>query len=548
MRVPPALYDEFTYLGFARFFSGVAALPAEPNAAYGACGYSLLLAPAFWISRSFTVSYHLALLLNSLFLTASYPLLWWIGRCILGFSPRTAAAAALVASLHPSFLIISSFVATENVFIPVFLAFAIASFRFIESPGFGRAAVFGSLMGFLYLLHSRSLGLVGATLLLHAAMIGLKRARWQHAIVCYLTAAPIVVAAGLLAAKLTHDTGLVETSISHTLNVVLTPDGVTRSFIMFLGQYLNVTVSTAGICVFGMIATADRIRTWKRQSSTEQHISLALCFWVISTIAVSVITASFLASIDPGLVRPDSVASGRYPEGLIAILILVGAGWLMSPKTFRAAACYVGLAAISAAGLAALISIWWTTDWMRGPGPRIGMLAVMGVMRIVGSVEWALPVALTIVLMCLFVIAARFRGSAALLLAGCFYLACATAEFTVDIAPQQDNFAAFISRDRSAPLKLLRHLAVIEPGTGIAYDLVSWDVITSAYYQLWAQDKRFMMFNSNSAPPPAARVIASRNWPARAAYRQVACESSFDACLYTAEPESRSQGRGGQQE
>src|SRR4051812_34605789 len=68
MRAPSALNDELTYLGFARFFSGAAALPSEPTSAFGAFGYSLLIAPAFWYSTSFSATYHIVLFLNGVLL------------------------------------------------------------------------------------------------------------------------------------------------------------------------------------------------------------------------------------------------------------------------------------------------------------------------------------------------------------------------------------------------------------------------------------------------------------------------------------------------
>ena len=51
MRYPTVVYDELVYAGFARFFSGTAAMPNLYGGVYGHFGYSLLIAPLY-LSRT----------------------------------------------------------------------------------------------------------------------------------------------------------------------------------------------------------------------------------------------------------------------------------------------------------------------------------------------------------------------------------------------------------------------------------------------------------------------------------------------------------------
>jgi len=538
MHAPTALNDELTYLGFARFFSGTAALPNEPGSAFGAFGYSLLIAPAFWCSHSFSVVYKVVLLINALLMSSCYFLLYRIAVRVFGASRSAAIIGAFVCAAYPSFLLFSDFAISENAFIPAFLLFCLVSFDSLHRPSLPLGIGFGALAGFLYMLHARSLGILALSLLLQIYAV---RRRWSNVtVLCGFVASAVVVIAGtrFVAPFLIHQTGLVELTPGWTILRTLSPAGVWHAAVAFSGQVLYNSVASCGLFPLGLLAALARVRNGFRTNcdNQEQRTQVLMAFWSIAAISVMAVSALFLAAIDPTLDRPDFIVNGRYGEGVTAVFMLVGVLELLRGDVVGLSKYRVGNV-ISIVVLMCIIVVtpdWRNTNWLQGPGPRIGMFSLMSMLRLLGDTNIALVGVAGLAIVLAILALARWKRILAVSLIGVAFIGSAWLEFRTDILPDQNAFLAPAgSGRRDGPLALIDRLSRLKSITEIGYDLSTWHPFTQAYYQLWQPRKTFVVFNSASGDQPRSyAVIAGRMWGGRATYTQMQCETMLDACLY----------------
>ncbi|MGH9664020.1 MAG: DUF2304 family protein, partial [Bryobacteraceae bacterium] len=251
--VPTAMYDEFCYLGFGRYFSGVAAIPNMHGGAFGAFGYGLLIAPAFWIGDPFPMQFRAVLVLNAFLISSAYFPLQFLGRTVFRLRFATSVGASVVCCLYSSYLLFSGFALSDNAFVPFFLFMLAAAAWLVRKPGWLPAIVFGASAGCLYAIHSRSLGaMVAAALLL--ALLALRRVLPPGP-----AAAAMAVLGGfiLLIRYFTKQLlqlgwdGLGEVTISNVLQHVFGPGAVDSIFSCPVGHLWYLGVSTIGIAILG---------------------------------------------------------------------------------------------------------------------------------------------------------------------------------------------------------------------------------------------------------------------------------------------------------
>ncbi|MEP6535950.1 MAG: hypothetical protein ABJF23_11565 [Bryobacteraceae bacterium] len=533
MRAPSALNDELTYLGFARYFSGTAGLPSEPTSAFGAFGYSLIISPAFLISGSFTNSYHAVLILNGILLTACYPLMYQIARRLMGSSPRTATFAGFTCAVYPSVLMFSNYATTENAYVPAFLAYCLVSMWYIRNPAAWRAFVWGACTGTMYMIHSRSFGILAAALALQFLLLYWKRLSVTSFCIFLSSVAGGMALIRMVSLQLLRGTGLGEVSASGTLRSMASAESLFHALIVLTGEIFDLAVSSAGLFVFGSLFIIEKTIAAFRNGADARTQGITMGFLISCVFGVFAISAIFLAAFDPTLSRPDYLANGRYPEGVAVLMIGLGVTWIFDPMFRRTAWRYAGVCLLLIAMSAAVLTPFWkNTEWLAGPGPRIGMLALVGYMRIVHSTAiW--PVALAAsAFVVIWIMAERVRRAAGVGLVCVAFAASALVEFRMDLLGQQKAFATMAgTRARAYPLLLIDSISRLDAGTRISYDLASWSPVIEAYYQLWCPDKTFIPFDSRIGPPSTLIVIAAKGWKGTQRV-EAGCETGVDACLY----------------
>jgi hypothetical protein len=378
MAVPTALYDEFIYLGFGRFFAATAPLPNFRGGAFGSFGYGLFIAPAFLQSASFLSSYRLVLLMNSLMISLSYFLLYYIAHSVLRLSRPTALLLSIITCLYPSFLLFSNYAISENVFVPVFLLVIVCAVRTIEHATAPTAALMTLTAGMLYTIHSRSLGVVVLTtvLLLYLVLtrrLSLKAASFAVAILLGVITMT-QIANGLLM-KRGWGGGAGEVTIRHTMTSLLSFRGGWTALVAMIGQLFYLSVTTCGLWTAGVIFGVLTIFPHSKHRNPWRLMPprvVAIAFCLVSTLSVLAVSAAFVASYDPTLGRPDFLVTGRYNEGAVALPILFGLAFLIElrhgQELVRAAKiCFFTVTLTLVLSSLFIIPRFRDLEWLQGP-------------------------------------------------------------------------------------------------------------------------------------------------------------------------------------
>jgi len=547
MAVPTALYDEFIYLGFGRFFAGAASLPNVQGGAYGSFGYGLVIAPAFLHGGSFGTSYRLVLLLNSVLISLSYFFLYYIARRVLCTSHFASALISFLTCLYPSFLLFSNYAISENIFVPLYLLTLVCVVRFVERPGALAALFLGLSAGLLYTVHSRSLGILVVTAALFAYLVAvhkcpLKNAALGISVMLFAIAGTRVINGHLMQAGWGGGAG--EVTISGTVLPLLSVSGMRTLAICLIGQIFYLLISTCGLWAAGMIFGVVLIRRrglgniWK---PTDARV-VCIAFFLLSFISVLLVSSAFIASYDPGISRPDFLFTGRYNEGVVAILLLFGLAFVTEfaqemTSTFRVCLVIVVLGFILSGIF--IVPMVPAAEWLRGPASRINIFAVMGWLRCFGTVNLAIPTAVALGSFLVIYHLSRFSRLVAIVI-GVLFMTLAWSELRADVwNTQRAVWGAAIGRESGDhPFRLASTLARVSKDAPVSYDMASWDPFLYANYQLWFPKLKIVQFDSKrNGSPGSDIVLAGKNWQHRVqpAYT-IGCETIANNCLFVNSP------------
>src|SRR5579884_3352047 len=139
---PTVFMDELGYLGNARFLAGAGRLPNLQGFTFYHFGYSLLIAPAFWISANPLVAYKAVVVINGLLLSLLYFCYYYVLRRLFAYAAGPSAAAALVGSLYPAYLLQANMAWSESALI-LFYGLSVATFgAFLIRRSLATAVVF----------------------------------------------------------------------------------------------------------------------------------------------------------------------------------------------------------------------------------------------------------------------------------------------------------------------------------------------------------------------------------------------------------------------
>lgn len=533
--VPTAMYDEFIYLAFGRYFSGVAHMPNMQGAAFGAFGYGLLIAPAFRVGSDFAVQFQAVLFINAVLISSAYFPLQFIARTLFGMEFVPSVIAAFVTCLYSSYLLFSSFALSDNAFVPFFLFLVTAAWWVVQRPGFLSAILFGGLSGCLYAIHSRSLGVIAASVLLLLFLV-LKR---------MLPAVPAATGIGVLGAVVllvryfTREllvigwAGLGEVTVSTTLQQVLGPGAIQSIFSCLVGHVWYLAVCTLGIGVLGSIF----LGFLAIKVSCDPLKRVVAAYILIATALVFAVSLLFISGYGRTELRPDFIATGRYWEGAMPLLLLSGfavlSRWPVAFLKWTVPTCvlmFVGSTVL-------LLPRFQNLEWLSNPASRINIFALMGWLRFWSTYNILLIAAASALLFLLIVLVSRRAFIASTLLAATVFVTVAASERKADIIALQQIFAGSVGGHAQSGLTGMLHK--FPPGTQIGYDMANWIPFYYANYQLQNPDIRVSQFNSKQDFTVEKAVISGAQWTAGtgAVYKKLGCENTGDNCLYVKEAE-----------
>jgi hypothetical protein len=352
MAIPFVYADEFGYLGNAATLSGHDWSGVGGGFAYYGFGYSLLIAPIYWVTSDPRTIYDFALLINNLCLAGIFLLAYDSAQRLIGkHRGFDAFLIALAASAYPAFQFYAKFALAEAMLtFLVWLMFYLYVRLERRKIKLRHLSVLALVSVYAYAVHPRALVIIIATLLIVGLMRYRARIRWRDVLsVCVITIALMIAVTMVKNYLIIHTMGkspsrmsgnvyhVVETHVAGFLSI----NGIKRFLHTLGGQSFYLISSTYGLWLLGMcIALYCWCRSWvewkapkntKDANSSVSHkvgkYFLALSFVLLSMLGMLFVSSVFMMHSH----RIDGFFYGRYNEAFIGpVLLLAFCAWCRS--------------------------------------------------------------------------------------------------------------------------------------------------------------------------------------------------------------------------
>lgn len=331
------LDDEFGYWSVAAFLHGLDWSSIVSQISYYSYGYSILLAPLFWIFDNPYIMYKAALIMNGIMSSASFWLCYDTSRKIMNETHKyILLGISFLIAMYPTYVATSSIAWCESLLILVcwLLTWCFSSLN--EKSSTGRFVLVGVLTVYIYMVHQRSIGILIASVSVILIMKAFNKINWKQ---FWLFTIPFIIlilinsvikdyiqsnlwlsASGNLVNDYSAQVGKV--------NQIFTSNGLLKILQVFAGQifylgaatYLLAYVGLYELINTGSVAVKKAMRNKDIRilnSDNNFYLYTFLAIASLATIAISVI-----ALINP--TRVDHLVYGRYTEMIIGPIILIG--------------------------------------------------------------------------------------------------------------------------------------------------------------------------------------------------------------------------------
>ncbi|NLO18898.1 MAG: hypothetical protein GX121_03320 [Ignavibacteria bacterium] len=176
MKVPVVWPDEYIYLFYAQFFSGLKELIYLPASdLVGSFGYPLLIAPLYIFFREPTNFYNSVIIFNAILGSTLYIGIFYLVKNILGANNRQAMLIGVLTSLYPAFVLQSNMAYTDSITPALFVFSLLTFFYWVKNKTFFSNMLFILTTGYLTIVHIRFLPLVFTTVFVIAYLVYLKK-------------------------------------------------------------------------------------------------------------------------------------------------------------------------------------------------------------------------------------------------------------------------------------------------------------------------------------------------------------------------------------
>lgn len=475
---PSLLWDGTAYLSMARWLAGEATPYLGDLGHYG-IGYPILLVPAVWATSSIEGLFGGVRILNAAAAASALPALVILGRRVGGLPWTVAVPAAAAGLLLPSVAVQAGFEWPESVLVTAIAWTAVAALRFAERPAAGRAAVLAAAAAGSYLVHQRALALVVATgvVLLVAGRPG----RAGVALLVVLTVAATLLhqwAADALWAP--GSPSQLSSGVETATSPATWPDAARRG----AGQLWYALVATAALAPLAVVWLVRRRQVW-----------VLLAFG--ATLGIAVLKLA-------GRPRPDHLVYGRYLDGWLPILVVLGVAALLALPRRRAAA-------VAAVGIVSMVALAVVVVATAGSGAFDGVympLNVLGVLPFrsgsgIDVAEMTIAGAAAACLVAGLGLPRRVPALYGAGLAGCAALA--------SIVVAGDRNLTTFAASANSEYVLAGILDDVDPDAPVAIDLATFDPRAAGRYGLVDRDRRFTRYQGDAEPPPHDLVISGKD-------------------------------------
>lgn len=319
--------DEGSYLANA---AAIAGFHNDMASSYYA-GYSILIAPAFWIAETPQGIWAVIKVINSILFFFIVFSLWLIAKY---FKPevnyKIRLASVTLTSCYPMWVIMAGYSFAQIAFVPVFLLIVFIFTQAVNSKAI-TWFILGIISGYLYWIHPTAIVAL-ISLVIATTYIAWIKGKFRYLVVLVLT-----IGSMLLIYHIIIDPWLLEIMTvnkhfpnqhypsTHQLLSNLSSLDKQKIIISIIGGHLfYLSIGTLGLLIVGTISLFEKVSGLCLLNISDlnfqlqdRSVGLFLLLSLFSSIALS---ATFLSSPS----RLDHWMYGRYVEGVIAPVLLLG--------------------------------------------------------------------------------------------------------------------------------------------------------------------------------------------------------------------------------
>lgn len=322
--------DEGSYLANAAALAGY---PNDLASSYHA-GYSMLIAPAFWIADTPQGIWTIVKAINAMLFATTVIGLWLVAKHL---NPTTTSqnrfAAVALVSLYPMWVTMAGYSFAQIAFVPVFLFMFLIYMRSIRG-GLSSWLILGLVSGFLYWIHPTAVALLMAVSI-SAAYITWYRRNYMAFLALLLTIFAMVLLYRFGVTPWLHERMNISGLGAHThypdilrlLAPLMSIEGIKWVIAHAAGQFFYLSVGTVGLIWLGLFSlTTQAIRNSSPIDNELRLRNRAIAVFIWLSLAGIVALPALMFSQHPGdIQRLDIWIYGRYVEGMIAPILLAGA-------------------------------------------------------------------------------------------------------------------------------------------------------------------------------------------------------------------------------
>lgn len=336
--LPNILDDEFGYWSNAAYFAGIDWSSAASYISYYSYGYSILLAPLFWIFDDPVIMYRAALVINSLLLSLILLISYSIAKKMFPqINKLYLLIASLCVSLYPSYIVYVNIAWSESLLIFICWMIVWCFIRLNRNASMWMFSLTALLLVYAYSIHQRTLGILVAGVFIVILMKVYRYINWKHFFSFMLTLGifliiHIAIKDEVIANVFLNTANTTNNDYSGQVDKIkqlLTLDGIVKAIQVMCGQFFYFGASTYLIAYFGIISILIMLyqliknKPFLRDHIKPQNHFINQYFLFFLLLAL---TFSFLISVifmsQPN--RIDHILYGRYTDMIIGPFILVG--------------------------------------------------------------------------------------------------------------------------------------------------------------------------------------------------------------------------------
>lgn len=302
-------------------------------------GYSLLLAPLFFISHNMTTLYRIAVVENAILGVIGFIL----GiKIIKEIQPecgnKHAIAVSFVAASYSAYIFQSQIAWSETFLYTWFMFMLWLCIYFLKKPNVLRGVLFAFSIGFLYIIHNRTVPILVALALFLVLLLWKKQISWKPVIAIIFTLIVIMILnhyikIGLSQMMWGEPYGFQGNDFAtqgSSIKLLFSLDGIKTLFLSLAGKVWYLLVSTLLLGFWGMAYFVKRV--WKMLKGDQNHVETAFFFFVLMCSLGVIATATIVMNGVKGDGRIDTLFYGRYSDMIVAPLIMFGLLYLKDCK------------------------------------------------------------------------------------------------------------------------------------------------------------------------------------------------------------------------